>query len=85
MLAIRNNIINLRRKDLESSNAEMLACEIHSYSKWKMLVVVFYRPLSSNLSYIKEFKKALKLISQKKFDSLMICVDFNFKLIGPPV
>ena len=35
MLAVRNNIFNLRRKDLESNNAEMLACEIRPQSRKK--------------------------------------------------
>ena len=58
MLAVRNTIPSIRRKDLES-NAELLACELRPESKMKVLVVVFYRPPNSDLAYIKEFKKSL--------------------------
>jgi hypothetical protein len=77
LLAVRNNIFNLRRKDLESDITEMLACEIRPKSKKKMLVLVFYRPPNTNLDYIKPFKKALTLASKAKFDSLIVCGDFN--------
>ena len=33
MLAVRNNILSIRRKDLESDQTEMLACEIRPETK----------------------------------------------------
>jgi hypothetical protein len=56
MLAVRNNIISIRRHDLECK-AELLACEIRPGSRRKVLVVVFYQPPDSNLDYLKELKK----------------------------
>jgi hypothetical protein len=41
LLAVRNNIFNLRRKELESDSTEMLACEIRPKSRKKLLVLVF--------------------------------------------
>lgn len=40
MLAVRNTIHSLRRKDLESS-AEILACELH-LERRKLLALVFF-------------------------------------------
>ena len=77
MLAVRNNIFNLRRKDLESNNAEMLACEIRPQCRKKLLVLIFYRPPNTDLHYIKQLKRALTFGSKAKFDSLIVCGDFN--------
>ena len=55
----------------------MLACEIRPKSRKKLLVLVFYRPPNTNLDYIKQLKKALTLASKAKFDSLIVCGDFN--------
>ena len=44
MLAVRNNILSIRRKDLENDQTEMLACEIRPNTKKKLLILVFYRP-----------------------------------------
>ena len=41
------------------------------------MVLVFYRPPNTNLNYIKQLKKALTLASKTKFDSLIVCGDFN--------
>ena len=77
LLAVRENILSMRRRDLEKK-AEILVCEIHPESRKKMAVIVFYRPPDSDLNYIKEFKKTLQLIrSQNKFDQLIVCGDFN--------
>ena len=77
LLAVRENILSTKRRDLESK-AEILVCEIHPESRKKIAVIVFYRPPDSDLNYIKEFKKTLQLIrSQKKFDQLIVCGDFN--------
>ena len=54
MLAVRNTIASIRKKDLES-NAELLAVELRPESKRKLLAVVFYRPPNSDPAYIKEF------------------------------
>ena len=43
----------------------------------KLLVLVFYRPPNTNLNYIKQLKKALTLATKAKFDSLIVCGDFN--------
>ena len=66
MLAVRNNMFNLRRKDLESNNADMLACEIRPQSR-----------KNTDLNNIKQLKRALTLGSKPKFDSLIVCGDFN--------
>ena len=77
LLAVRNTILSLRRKDLES-NAEMIVCEIRPECRKKLLVIVFYRPPDTDLNYIKEFKKSLQSIqNSNKFDQLLICGDFN--------
>ena len=79
MLAVRNNILSIRRKDLESDQTEMLACEIRPETKKKLLVVVFYRPPDTDFKYIKDFKKALKLAWKADFDSIIVCGDFDFR------
>ena len=76
MLAVRNSIPSFRRLDLESA-AEILACELRPSGKKKVLFVVFYRPPSSDLSYLKEFTKSLRLVSKAKFDNIVIAGDFN--------
>jgi endonuclease/exonuclease/phosphatase family metal-dependent hydrolase len=77
LLAVRENILSMRRQDLESS-AEMLVCELRPESKKKIAVIVFYRPPDSDLKYIKEFKKSLQLIQRRnKFDQIIVCGDFN--------
>ena len=81
MLAVRNNIISIRRYDLEC-NAELLACEIRLGSRRKVLVVVFYRPPDANLDNLKEFKKTLILGNKSGFDQLFICGDFNLPNIN---
>ena len=65
LLAVRENILSTRRRDLESK-AEILACEIHPESRKKIAVIVFYRPPDSDLNYIKEFKKQSNLFEAKK-------------------
>ena len=77
MLAVRNNILRIRRKDLENEQTEMLACAIRPKTKKKLLVLVFYRPPNTGLHYMKDFKKALKLVCKSKFDSVIVCGDFN--------
>ena len=77
LLAVRKNILSMRREDLESS-AEMLVCELRPESKKKIAVIVFYRPPDSDLKYIKEFKKSLQLIQRRsKFDQIIVFGDFN--------
>ena len=77
LLAVRNSILSVRRKDLES-NAEMLVCEIHPQNKKELLVIVFYRPPDTDLDYIKQLKKSLQLVHKtKKFDQIILCGDFN--------
>ena len=76
MLAVRKNILSIRRKDLENEQTEMLACEIRPKMKKKLLVLVFYRP-NTDLNYMKDFKKALKLVCKSNFDSVIVCGDFN--------
>lgn len=77
MLAVRNTILSIRRKDLESRNSEILACEIRLESKKKFLVLVLYRPPNTDLDHMKEFKKSLHLATKAKFDHLVVCGDFN--------
>ena len=78
---MRENILSLRRKDLESK-AEMLVCEIRPESRKKLAVIVFYRPPDSDSKYIKEFKKSLQLIERcNKFDQVIVCGDFNLPSI----
>ena len=62
MVAIRNNILSIHRKDLGSESVEMLARKIHPESKKKFLVHAFYRPPNSDLNYMKQFQKTLKLV-----------------------
>ena len=77
MLAVRNNILCIRRKDLENEQTEMLACAIRPKTKKKLLVLVFYRPPNTGLNYMKDFKKALKLVCKSNFDFVIVCGDFN--------
>ena len=65
LLAVRENILSTRRRDLESK-AEILVCEIHPESRKKIAVIVFYRPPDSDLNYIKEFKKNTPTYSKPK-------------------
>ena len=59
MLAVQNNIFNLRRKNHESNNAEMLACEIRPQSRKKLLVLVFYRLPNTDLNCIKQIEEII--------------------------
>jgi exonuclease III len=61
MLAVRNTMLSIRRKDLESENAEIVACEIRLESKKKFLFLAFYRPPNTDINHIKELKKSLHL------------------------
>ena len=71
MLAVRNNINCVRRKDLEC-NAETLFCEIRPNSKRKLLIAVFYRPPDSTLDTLKELL----------FDSLAKQTSTNLFYVG---
>ncbi len=73
MLAVRNSIPSLRRLGIESA-LEILACELRPSGKKKVLFVVFYRPPSSDISYLKEFTKSLRLASRAKFENIVIVV-----------
>ena len=76
---MRENIVSMRRKDLESS-VEMLplVCEIRPESRKKITVIVFYRPPDTDSKYIKEFEKSLQLIqSRSKFNQIKVLGDFN--------
>lgn len=77
LLAVCDNILSIRRNDLESQ-AEMLVCEIRPNSKKKIEMIVFYRPPDLDLNYIKQLKESLQLIQRcAKFDRVIICGDFN--------
>ena len=76
MLAVKNSIQTLRRKDLEG-DAEIVLCELRPEARRKILAVVFYRPPNSNLDHLKELKKSLRHASQLNFDQIIICGDFN--------
>ena len=76
MLAVKNSIQTLRRKDLEG-DAEIVLCELRPEARRKILAVVFYRPPNSDLDHLKELKKSLRHASQFNFDQIMICGDFN--------
>ena len=70
-------MLSIRRKDLESENAEIVACEIRLESKKKFLFLAFYRPPNTDINHIKELKKSLHLAIKAKFDHLVVCGDFN--------
>jgi hypothetical protein len=76
MLAVKNSIQTLRRKDLEG-DAEIVLCELRPEARRKILAVVFYRPPNSNIDHLKELKKSLRHASQFNFDQIIICGDFN--------
>ena len=76
MLAVRSNIPCVRRHDLES-NAEILACELRPKARGKLLMAVFYRPPSSDINYLKQFKAFLKDARKNSFDSIIVLGDFN--------
>ena len=77
LLAVRNTIPSLKRPDMETS-AEILNCrKLRPSYKKKILMAVFYRPPSSNCSYLTEFTKCLREGSRAKLDQLFIVGDFN--------
>ena len=76
MLAVRSNIPCVRRHDLES-NAEILACELRPKARGKLLMAVFYRPPSSDINYLKQFKAFLKDARKNSFDSIIVLGYFN--------
>ena len=76
MLAVKNSIQTLRRKDLEG-DAEIVLCELRPEARRKILAVVFYRAPNSNLDHLKELKKSLRHAFQFNFDQIIICGDFN--------
>ena len=83
LLAVRNTIPSLRRPDMETS-AEIIVCELQPSCKKKILMAVFYRPPSSDCSYLSEFTKFIRKASRTKFDQLLIVGDFNLPNIDWP-
>ena len=83
LLAVRNTIPSLRRPDMETS-AEIIVCELRPSCKKKILMAVFYRPPSSDCSYLSELTKFLRKASRTKFDQLLIVGDFNLPNIDWP-
>ena len=83
LFAVRNTIPSLRRPDMETS-AEIIVCELRPSCKKKILMAVFYRPPSSDCSYLAEFTKFLRKASRTKFDQLLIVGDFNLPNIDWP-
>ena len=77
MLAVKNTIPTIRRRDLEC-NTEILISEIRPQSKRKILIVVLYRPPNAEFAYIRDFKKSISLAMKAKIDQIIICGDFNF-------
>ena len=76
LLVVRNTIPSLRRPDMETS-AEIIVCELRPSCKKKILMAVFYRPPSSDCSYLAEFLKFLRKASmQDKIRSTLDCWGF---------
>ena len=60
------------------TSAEILVCrKLRPSCKKKILMVVFYRPLSSDCCYLTEFTKYLRQGSREKLDQLFIVGGFN--------
>ena len=60
------------------TSAEILVCrKLRPSCKKKILMAVFYRPPSSDCSYLTEFTKFLREGSRAKVDQLFIVGDFN--------
>ena len=76
MLAVRKPLQSIRRVDLET-DADILACEVRPIQKKKFLVVVFYRPPSTNDEYMKAFRKCLKNARAACFTQIVVLGDFN--------
>lgn len=77
--------MSIRRKDLET-DADFLACELRPTSRRKILSIVYYRALDTDLNYFKELKKSLRLASKARFDQLLLLVTLIFQgLIGRQV
>ena len=75
-LAVKNILPSIRRRDLETNDAEILACELRPDSRRKILAVVFYRPQDTDLEYLKQLKKTLLLALKAKFDQILVIGDF---------
>ncbi|CAB4040147.1 Hypothetical predicted protein, partial [Paramuricea clavata] len=76
MLAVRKPLYSTRRTDLET-DAEILACEVRPTQKKKILVLVFYRPPSTNHVYMNAFNKCLKNARVARFTQIVVLGDFN--------
>ena len=83
LLAVRNTIPSLRRPDMETLT-EIIVCELRPSCKKKILMAVFYRPPSSDCSYLSKFTKFIRKASRTKFDQLLIVGDFNLTNIDWP-
>ena len=60
------------------TSADILVCrKLRPWCKKKILMVVFYRPLSSDCWYLTEFTKYLRQGSREKLDQLFIVGGFN--------
>ncbi|PFX15231.1 putative RNA-directed DNA polymerase from transposon X-element [Stylophora pistillata] len=75
LIAIRDNMSSLRRRDIET-NCELVVAEVNPTKANKFLLYGFYRPPSTNSEYLLELKQSL---SHEELNTpLFLCGDFNF-------
>lgn len=76
MIAIKDNIPSIRRRDIET-NCELVVVEVNPARANKFFIYGFYRPPSTNGEYLLELKQSL---SNEELNSTPVsfCGDFNF-------
>ena len=78
LLAVKSNISCFRRRDLEESDCELLWVKIPFKDSSSYFVRVFYRPPSSDLTYLEVLARSsdkVSLISEHA--NILLCGDFN--------
>ena len=84
MLAVRNNIPSMRRRDIESDTVIVL-CELCPSSKKKILIVVFLQATRFGPFLFKRPNyRSLRLAAAVKFDQVILTGDFNLPNIDWP-
>ena len=78
ILAVRSNISCFRRRDLEESDCELLWGEIPFKDSSSYFVGVFYRPPSSDLTYLEGLARSLDKVSLiSEHANILLLGDFN--------
>ena len=81
LLALRRELIAIRRSDLEIDGAEVVMVEISQRSKDSVLLGVCYRPPTAKMEYSLILRQCLERIDASRFTTFYLVGDFNFPCI----